>query len=591
MSELLDQAEAAMRQGRFAEARTSIEQALGQRLDMRQKSEARSMLGLAMVATGEATAALDHLRAAVAAEPAEAMFRYNLGRGLEAVGDASGAVRELREAVRLAPGMAPLDIALAQVLLRNGNAGEARHLLEPYAANPQAPAQVIRMLVQAQAGIGDTHAALDTARRLLPVDQATAIGPRDAQQRADVMTAASLAHAAMQYAEAAQLVRSVLERDPSDAEAATLLGQLTLWMEGPKAARDVLASAQAAGARSSRLLVDLIALDSDKKVIEQAEAELRSDKLSENDRIDLLLALAQYHDRAGKPDLAWDLASQGKALLSGGERRDWPSLLERQRELRREAQPVASESGGPQHLYLLGLPRSGQSLLQSVLAAAPEITSVGERGALLQHLLLRERDIMAMPAGQRQSLLRELAEADRRGIQRLAGSPSWIVDKSPLHLWIAGNVERIHPGAQFAAVLRDPADVAVSIWLRRFPPVYDFTNDFGTSLDHIEFAIDTLKAWRQDGMDIRLIDFKDFVAQPEVTGRAIFDWLGIEWSAKYLEPESRTEPVPTYSAAQVRQPVGQGGGHGAEPYAEHLAPFAERLARIREKQAELLSAE
>ncbi|RZV31911.1 MAG: sulfotransferase family protein [Sphingomonadaceae bacterium] len=591
MNELLDQAEAAMRQGRFAEARSTIEQALGQGLDTHQQSEARSMLGLAMVATGEAAAALDHLNAAVAAEPAEAMFRYNLGRGLEAVGDAGGAVRELREAVRLAPGMMPLEVALAQVLLRTGNAGEARGLLESHAADPQAPADVTRMLVQAQAGVGDTHAALDTARRLLPPDLNTGTGPYAAQQRVDVMSAASLAHAAMHYEESAQMVRALLERNPSDAEAATLLGQLLLWMQGPEAAREVLASAQAAGARSPRLLVDLIALDGDEQAIARAKAELGDSNLPDSDRIDLLLALAQYQDRAGTADLAWDLASQGKALLAAGEQRDWPALLERQRQLCRETQSVASLSGGPQHLYLLGLPRSGQSLVQSVLAAAPDISSVGERGALLQHLLFREKDIVAMPAGQRRALLHELSQADRRGIQRLVGAPEWIVDKSPLHLSIAGNVAKVHPEARFAAVLRDPADVAVSIWLRRFPPVYDYTNDFKDLLDHIEFAIDALAAWRRDGIDIRIIDFERFVAQPEVTGKALFDWLGVEWSAAYLDPQSRTEPVPTYSAAQVRQPVGKGGGHGAQPYAERLAPFAQRLSRIREKQAGLLPGE
>ncbi|WP_284126241.1 tetratricopeptide repeat-containing sulfotransferase family protein [Parerythrobacter aestuarii] len=583
MGSLVDQAEAALRQGRYADARAALEQALAGGLEARLASEARSMLGLAMVAMGQAPAALEHLRAAVTAEPSEAMFRYNLGRGLEAVGDFAGAVAEQRQAVRLAPGMAALEIALAQALMGAGQFDEARPLLEKFAANPQAPAVVTRLLVQCLAGAGDTHAALDKAKALLPAD----IGAADAQGRADAMSAASLAHAAMHYGEAADITRALVSRDAADADAATVLAQLLLWTEGPEAAREVLVSARAAGAQSPRLLVELVALG--EPVTDEAQAMALRDDVPATERADLLLALAQAADRAGDPAQAWQLASKGKAVSPGGAARDWRATLETQRTIYRACAPDMAVGDGPKQLYLLGTPRSGQSLLQSILAASPQVASLGERGALLQHLLFRELDVAAMAAGQRDSLLRDLAEADRRGIERLVGKPAWVVDKSPLHFAIAGNITRVHPGAKFAAVLRDPADVAVSIWLRRFPPVYDYANDFGAILDHLDIALDALAMWRDEGIAIRLIDFAQFVADPAGEGEALFDWLGLEWSAGYLDPANRTEPVPTYSATQVRQVVGQGGSRGAGPYAEQLEPFAETLEMLRRKQAALLN--
>lgn len=572
-----------MRQGRYAEASAALEKALASGLGPGIESEARSMLGLALVGLGQAGAALEHLQAAVQAEPREAMFRYNLGQGLSVAGEHAAAVSEFAEAVRLAPGMAALEIALAQARIAAGQPVEALPVLEKYAGNPQAPAVVIRLLVQARAGAGDTHAALDAARRLLPPD----IVQANAQGRADAMTAASLAHAAMHFGEAAGILRSLTQRDPADAEAATVLAQLLLWTEGPAAAREALNKARAAGAHSSRVLVDLLALDV--AVGDEARAMADRSDLAKSDRADLLLALAQEADRNGDATQAWDLATKGKALLPQVSPRDWRSTLDRQLEIYRASTPAEPDGDKPQHLYLLGTPRSGQSLLQSILAAAPGVASVGERGALLQHLLFRDAEIAGMAATQRDGLLRELALADRRGIARLAATPDWIVDKSPLHFVIAGNISRVHPGARFAAVLRDPADVAISIWLRGFPPVYDYANDFGAILDHLDLALDAFGAWRAEGLAIRLIDFASLLGDPAGESVRLFEWLGLPWDEAYLDPANRTEPVPTYSAAQVRQPVGQGSARGAAPYAVQLEPFAARLEQLREKQAQLLA--
>lgn len=578
MSILVDQAEAAMRQGRFAEARDALEQALAGDLTPQQVSEARSMLGLALVALGQTSDALPHLRAAVAAEPGEAMFHYNLGRGLSAAKDHVGALAEHAEAVRLAPGMAALEIALAQAHLAGGSPGEARVVLEKYAANPRAPAMITRLLVQARAGMGDTHAALDAAKRLVPNDVVRA----DSQGRGDVMTAASLAHAAMAYREAVSLLQSLVRRDPADADAATMLAQLLLWTEGPEIACELLVKAHKAGAKSPRMLVEL--LTHGEPVNAEAEAMADRGDIPATERADLLLALAQAADRSGNAARAWDLAAQGKALVPLRGQRDWRATLERQMAIYRGSSPASLDHASPQHLYLLGTPRSGQSLVQSILAAAPGVASAGERGALLQHLLFRDAEIAAMDDVRRNALLRDLAVADRRGIERLVGTPQWVVDKSPLHFAIAGNIARVHPGARFAAVLRDPADVAVSIWLRRFPPVYDYANHFGAILDHLDIALDAIAAWRSEGVAIRLVDFAEFVADPAGQGAALFSWLGLDWQDMYLDPANRREPVPTYSAAQVRQAVGQGGSRGAEPYATQLAPYAEKIDGLRKKQ-------
>ena len=470
-------------------------------------------------------------------------------------------------------------------LLRQGRAGEACAALETALANGAPDPATVRLLAQALAQAGDLNAALDRQQALVPADLARA----DAQGRADALAAAQLARLAMYYDDAAGIARALVERDPGDAAAAHLLATLVLWTEGPEAARAALAGVRAEDVPPP-LLAELTAFHDDPPaaLLERVRAAADDDALPAQVRADLLLALAQQRDRAGEPDAAWALAERGNALAPPRTPQDWRAILRAHLRMFGETAP-APEGGGTRHLYLLGTPRSGQSLLQSILAAAPGIASVGERGALLQHVLFRTGEVARMPPAQRAGLFAQLAEADRRGLARLVGERAWVVDKSPLHLAVAGSVARVHPRAEFAAVLRDPADVAMSIWLRSFPPIYDYANDLGAILAQLDFALDALAAWREAGLTIALIDYAALASDPAGEGAALFGRLGIDWDDAYLRPENRTQPVATFSAAQVRQPISPGVARGAAAYAQRLAPHAPAIDALREKTAKLLA--
>ena len=171
----------------------------------------------------------------------------------------------------------------------------------------------------------------------------------------------------------------------------------------------------------------------------------------------------------------------------------------------------------------------------------------------------------------------------------MAGSPALVVDKSPLHLPVAGSVARIHPTAKFAAVLRDPADTALSIYLRSFPPVYDYANDMEQILGQLEFALDALDAWRERGIGILLIDHGALVAQPAETAQRLFDHAGLPFDPSYLAAENRTQPVATFSAAQVRQDISPRAARSSAGYASFLEPWGERLAALRDRTAAVLA--
>ncbi|ABC64309.1 tetratricopeptide repeat-containing sulfotransferase family protein [Erythrobacter litoralis] len=480
----------------------------------------------------------------------------------------------------------PSDILRrAQALIQSGRPGEAVDvLLAAERAAPLGP-DAQRMLVQALSQSGDLHTAMDRQLSLVPQDVAAS----DAQGRADALAAAQLAQLAMNYEQSAGIARQLVARDPLDLDAAGLLATLELWLDGPERAQDVLAAVVDRPDAPPHLLAEALAYASEPspRLVERIEPESQNTGLPAQARADLLLALAQYHDRQGEAEQAWELAEQGNALAPARQQQDWNGVLAIHRQLYRAMEPVG-EVDGPRHVYLIGTPRSGQSLLQSMLAASPDVGSLGERGALLQHVLFRSGLIAQMPSGQRADYYRQLHESDRRGIARQVGEPAIVVDKSPLHLPVAGSIARIHPGAVFGAVLRDPADTALSIWLRSMPPVYDYANSLDAIFAHLDFALDALAAWREEGIDVRLMEHAELIEEPAQFGEALAAWLDIDWSPEFLDPQRRTAPVATFSAAQVRQPISPKVARGAAPYAERLEPWAEQIETLSEKTAELL---
>lgn len=587
MTAALDTAEQALRAGKAADACSILETALAGNLSQGDRAEALSMLGMARLSGGNPAAALAPLGEAVALDPGEGMFRYNHAMGLEGAGRIGEAIAEHREAVRLSNGMTPLVVALVRALMKGGAFAEAVQMIAPLAAAPNASLQIRQLHVEAVRGSGDLHAAWDAVRPLLPSDLATA---RPAE-RSLAMLAARIASDAQYTEEAERIARALVVSKPDDTEAASVLAPLLLWSEGSEAAKDVIETALDAGGATPELLIQLLGFGKSVPAehAETAASMADDQRLHPYQRALLTMALAQYHDRLRDAERAWEYATEGNRLSPAMPRRDWRALLDAQLAIYRDTGSASQAKDGPKHFYLCGAPRSGQSLVQSILAASPQVASVGERGALLPHLLDPGQTITTMPRQEREAFFAQLAQADARGLARQSASSGWIVDKNPLQLVVAGSLARIHPGAVFAANVRDPADVAISIFMRGFSPFYDYATDLGAIIDHLELLADAIEAWRGEGLPIKAISHEALVQEPAAQSREIFDWLGVEWDAAYLDPARRKTPVPTFSAAQVREPIRQGVSHGSAPYSAHLEPHLEQLDRIRDKQAALLA--
>ncbi|MGF1550010.1 MAG: sulfotransferase [Sphingomonadaceae bacterium] len=578
---LLDEAEDRLRRGDASGCAQLCRQAIAAtRQGDPEHGEAHSLLGLALIGA-EMDTALEHLRRAAAFEPEEPQFRMNLAEGLIAAGRAGEAEAELRRAAALSRGHPAPLLRLSRLLIADGRAAESETLLRRILAADPDNGRARRLLAEALFDKGDAYGADEALRR--------AVGERP-ERREDALMVAKLAQRLQEYDRALDVVEPLLEVDPPDREAVLIAARLGIWRGDPGCTDALVDRALEAYPGDAELIeLRLDRGDAGEDELERFYESARAAAPEAEARI--LYALAQHNDRMRDADRAWAAAQKANSLVKALRKPPPAGEMERKRQvlfqkarLLGRGSDRGAKGKGPGLLYLCGAPRSGGSLVQSVLAAAPGAASVGERAALLPSL----HAMLAGKAKGGSARLAALGDADLKGLARLAPDAAHYIDKTPENMMFLGPISAVHPGARFLCLLRDPAECVVSIFIRGFNPVFDYSYAAATIADYLIFNAEAAAAWIEDGYALRLAALEDFLAAAEKEAAAIADWAGIDWSSDCLDPGRRTQPVPTFSARQVRGPIAPGAGWRREAYAEYLMPLEGKLARIGDLQARLM---
>ena len=248
------------------------------------------------------------------------------------------------------------------------------------------------------------------------------------------------------------------------------------------------------------------------------------------------------------------------------------------------SQPPA---GAPaRHLFLLGYPRSGNTLVENVLASLPEVVAIEERPTLRA----ADRAWLAAPDGLgrlamatptelaeiRDSYWRKVAEAG----EEIDGRT--LVDMDPLKGTRLPMIARLFPAARILVTRRDPRDVVWSCFRTNFAltnPAMDFTTIESTArhYDAMMRLIEIARA-RLD-LAFHEVRYEDLVAAFDATTQDLCRFAGLPWSAQVrrFDRTARTRGVATASAGQVRQGLYDGSGQW-RPYAAWLEPILPVLA-------------
>ncbi|WP_233348276.1 sulfotransferase [Luteimonas sp. MC1572] len=209
-------------------------------------------------------------------------------------------------------------------------------------------------------------------------------------------------------------------------------------------------------------------------------------------------------------------------------------------------------------LFVVGLPRSGTTLVDRTLGSHGAVTSRGESADLAQAVVR-----MAGPASGKAELVRRTAGMDFAALGRAycgtlpAGDHARVIDKTPGNVLYLGLIAAALPQARIVHLRRNPMDACYAMYKTLFRMAYPFSYDLD-DLGRYWLGHDALMAhWRRVLPTERFmeVDYEDLVADHDAVSRRLVAHAGLDWDPACLAFERNPQPTLTASAAQVRQPV------------------------------------
>jgi tetratricopeptide (TPR) repeat protein len=485
-------------------------------------------LGLAYMFTHRLPEAIRSLRRSITLRPNVGSTHHNLGLALQNAGDDEGAILAYKAAAHLSPERALTHSRLGDLLWDSGGRSEAAVAYDrASAAAPETP----------MARLCRTWSLLARERHL----------------------------------EAETEIRELIASEPTNAKAHLVLGKIlqetgrfdnAAVSFGQSIACDPWEASAYYGVACSKRFTEterpwvggvLSQLESDgwKQLFAPAMAERRRGLL---------------HFAAGKvlDDLGeYERAMEHFKAANEPRRRRWPFDLkgvERRvnaivARFTRECVATHTDLGDddPTPILIVGMPRSGTTLVERIISSHPLVRARGELDFWTEH---GPAWLNASPT-QLEALAKRLRGDYRHVLRQGAPECVWATDKMPFNFFWVGLVHLLFPNARIIHCRRNPVDTCLSIYERPVGSRWGFGSGLDTLASYYRLYVRLMSHWRAFMPPNRFMElsYEELVAEPEMSVRTLLEFCSIDWNESCLHPEENDAAVKTASIWQARQPI------------------------------------
>ncbi|HKE48227.1 MAG TPA: sulfotransferase [Rhodanobacteraceae bacterium] len=313
------------------------------------------------------------------------------------------------------------------------------------------------------------------------------------------------------------------------------------------------------------------------------EALVARGGLHEQERAPALFALAKaFEDNARYAD-AFRTLTQANATRRAQLRWDAAKFSANARAIKQafDAPPEPQGDGGHGLIFIVGMPRSGSTLVEQILAAHPDVATGGElddvRDIILAESQRREADFPGWVATATADDWRRLGHRYLDRISRRRGTKAWFTDKALLNWRYLGALRAMLPGARFVDCRRDAVETCLGCYRQLFANELAFTYDLAELASFWRDYDRLMRFWGARFPErILELSHEALTANPEAEIRRLLDFCGLPFDAACLAFHDSARSVRTASAAQVREPL-RADTARAVRYGELLDPLRELL--------------
>jgi Tfp pilus assembly protein PilF len=503
------------------------------------------------IAAGHWDKAAAACQRALQADPRVAQAHFLAGLIAGHHGEMATAVRAFRTALELDPGHGAAGAQLARCLVSVGQFAEAEAIADGLPVESLKDPAILDVLATAYSHIGKQDKALPLFRR--------AVAAQPDSPRFQSNLAACLIFLGFRP-EAAQALRTAMQR-AQGVDLARCHWQLSTLASATDHRHIEEISALAAATPDSPALQSFLhyALGKEHEDLEEWPQAWRHFVMGAD-------AAARVHRYSAEADEALF-----GAIISNFNRQ-W---------LRQQASGVDDAS----RIFIVGLPRTGTTLLERILSAHSRIGSAGElqQFPLAVKRLSRVRGPVQLTPGVVEAAttidMSELGAQYLDSSRFIAAEPGLVIDKLPHNFLYLGLIAAALPGAHIIHLRRHPLDTCFAMYKQLFAAAYTFSYKLPDLGRYYLLYHQLMQHWRELlGDRLIEVDYEDLVYRQEETTGRVLARLGLPMEADCLDFHTNPAAVATASASQVREPVHSRSVGRWRHYAEQLSPLREQLA-------------
>jgi tetratricopeptide (TPR) repeat protein len=581
-------------------------------------AEAHQNLGLALQRLGQFEPALPHHQAALAISPKSAAIRVSLGDACRHLGRHDDAIVQYAQALATNPDLTDAHINLGGCFHATGRPEQAiRSYQRALTINPG--------LADAHYNLGNLYAELDNLdAAIVHYERSIASRPASAEAHNNL---ANILQKRSRYEEAIAHYKDAIRLKPAYVSAQRNLGDalqaqgsidgaivcyraaLAIEARDPTTLNRLASALLVAGrldeaSQAYETAIDIASeniglqhnyaavkpfADGDRRLARLEELHAREDQLSDAQRIVLHFTLGKAYADLKDPDRSFRHLNAGNRLKRQHvtyDERGTLMLMQRiggafTRDVLRARSNVGHDSEAP--VFVIGMPRSGTSLVEQILASHPRIFGAGELNDFVDTMSdVAERragaypDMLAKMSGED---LAELGKTYVERVSRIGAAKDRIVDKLPSNFLFAGLIHLALPSARIIHVKRNAVDTCVSCYSLLFAEDQPFAYDLGELGRYYKAYEALMDHWRSVLPPERMLEvrYEDLVEDLEGQARRLVAHCGVEWDKRCLAFHETKRPVHTASLVQVRKSIYASSVGRSRLYGSRLKPLMDAL--------------